>query len=144
MNGTHLHGQKAWRVRAVGDLVLAYHWYNDEPTMFIIPRYRKLRLTHGLKWALPLSAAHELVYADTRGHGVNTVELLAKAERCAKIIGLDGDRQAIFGICDLIMSGLVDLISMPPTPAAFAAEQEALGGTMALKVDGKTVIEREV
>jgi hypothetical protein len=144
MSGILLGGPKAWKVRAVGDLVLAYHWYNDEPTMFIYPRYRRLRLTKATPWGLPLTAAHELVNAGTKGHGVNSAELLAKSERCAELMGFQNDRQAVFAIADLILSGLTDLIHMPPTPEAFLREEAPVGGTMQLVVDGKTVLEKDV
>lgn len=149
MSGVTLGGETAWKVRAVGDMVVAYHWVRDEPTMFIYPRFRRLRLAKATPWGLPLSGAHELVLAGTKGGGVNSRELLAKAERCAKCMGITCDISAIHQIADLILSGLDDLIQMPPTPARLlqAQERDATGhdgGVMQLRANGKTVMEREV
>lgn len=144
MSGITLGGERAWKVLADGDLVVAYHWFNDEPTMFIYPRYRRMMLNKAIPWGLPLSAAHELVNADTHGHGVNTDELLAKASRCAEKIGYGDDRQAIFKIADLILAGLDDLVRMPPTPQQFLKDEQPAVGTLQIKEGGKIIAEREV
>lgn len=146
MSGVILGGETAWKVRAVGDLVVAYHWIKDEPSMLIYPRYRRLMLSKAVPWALPLSGAHELVLADSKGHGVNTKELLAKAERCAQCMGIHGDRQAIMRIADLILAGLDDLINMPPTPARLLKQDQGIpgDGVMQLRENGKVIVEREV
>lgn len=143
--GILLGGPKAWKVRAVGDLVLAYHWVNDEPTMFIYPRYRRMMLTMVVPWGLPLQGAHELVHTDTKGTGVNTEELLAKATRCASLIGFGSDARAVMKIADLILSGLDDLIRMPPTPdELLKPDIKPADGTMKVVENGKVIIEREV
>lgn len=142
--GITLGGDRAWKVRAVGDMVLAYHWFKDEPTMFIYPRYRRLRITEVRPWGLPLAAAHELVHAGTKGHGVNTEELMAKAARCAECMGIADDMHATIGIADLILSGLDDLINMPPTPQAFVRDEQPAVGTMTMIEGGKVIAEREV
>lgn len=144
--GFTLGGPTAWKVRAVGDLVIAYHWVNDEPTMFIYPRYRRLLARKVVPWGMPLPAAHELVHADSKGAGVNSEELLAKATRCAHLIGFGDDRNAIFRIADLILAGLDDLIHMPPTPRQIEEQQSPVkqGDVLQLKKDGEIVFEQEM
>ena len=146
MRGFTLGGDTAWKVRAVGDLVIAYHWVNDEPTMFVYPRYRRMMARSVVPWGLPLPAAHELVSADSKGHGVNSDELLAKATRCAEMIGFGGDRNAIFKIADLILAGLDDLVRMPPTPRHIEDQQAPAkqGDVIQLKQDGQIIFEQEL
>lgn len=143
MHGFTLGGSTAWRVRAKGDLVAAFHWYQDEPTLFIFPRYSRLMVNNIVPYGLPLSVAHELVEDGVAGRPDLKV-LLDKAATAGQLMGMD-DPKSIHRIADLMLECLDDLCDMPPTPAAFRAQQARQqgkpDGVIQLRADGKTVFE---
>lgn len=145
MAGFTVGGETAWKVRAKGDLGVAFHWVGGEPSLVLYPLHRTFRLTKGVPYCLPLSSAHEVVSEGTHGEGVDASALMAKATRAAEVMGLDTEFSTVSRIADAILESLDDLCDMPPDPAK--GQQPADNtptGELALKVGGETVFETEV
>lgn len=144
MSGFVIGGETAWKVRAHKDIGLAWHWVNSEPSLVVYPLHRHLRLNKAIPFVLPIDCAHEVVRPGTKGEGVDSAALLEKASTAAMVMGLGNDWQAIRSVADAILSGIDELLDMPPEPDWHEKRQKAKPvGELALKVDGKTVIETE-
>jgi hypothetical protein len=143
MSGLVIGGDTAWRVRSKGDIGLAYHWVAGEASMVIYPLSRGMRMMGGMPYVLPMSAAHELVLPDSGGEGVNAEELIRKAERAAEVIGAKGDQFIIRKIADILLEGLDELCDMPPEPDHLQ-KKVAPTGEATFKVDGQTIVERDI
>jgi hypothetical protein len=138
-------GDKAWKVMPFRDLVIAYHWINDEPTMVLYPRNRVLRYSGAVPYGLPLASCHELVKADTKGVGVDTVALLTKARTAAEVMGMGGDYSAIRNVADCLLHGIDDLLRMPPTPdEVLASERPAPIGEFTFRENGEIIKQGEL
>lgn len=142
--GLMLGGPKAWRVFSKGDLVLAFHWIGEEPSMVLFPARGRSLLRRCIPYCLPLSAAHELVKDGTDGAIVDSEVLWEKASRAASVMGFDGDFSIARQAADLILNHLDDLCDMPPVPSVLIEqERKAPTGELAIKVAGETVFEGE-
>jgi hypothetical protein len=135
-------GSSAWKAYSRGDIGVAFHWLNNEPAMVIYALHRGMRLSGSVPYALPLSAAHELVKDGTGGHEVNSEVLVVKATKAAEVIGAPGDQFIIRKIADAMLEGLDALCDMPPEPArgqVAPVEQ----GTVQFRADGKVLWEKD-
>lgn len=132
-------GDKAWKVRQAGPVVVAYHWIGGEPAMAIFPSLPR----HGAgTFVIPLDQAW--AYADSKT-GAPTPYLLEATIRAADVLCMDQDRSTLRAIADAIVDGLPDLIVMPPEPDWVArGVDKAVMAELSLKADGQTVVEREV
>jgi hypothetical protein len=135
-------GTSAWKVYSKGDIGVAFHWVNREPAMVIYALHRGLRISGSVPYALPLSAAHELVKDGTGGVEVDSMRLIEKATKAAEVIGAPGDQFLITKIADAMLEGLDTLCDMPPEPAKgqVRPEQE---GTVQFRANGKTLWEKD-
>lgn len=129
-------GEKAWKVRVQGDLVIAYHWVNREPAMVLFPLRRRLG---AVPYIIPLPMAH--TYA--RSNGYPTPECIEKAFIAAQVMAMDVTKATIHNIVTAILDNLEDLIWMPPEPRSLI-ERLPGAGEIALLIDGKKVVEGEV
>lgn len=134
--GVILGGDTAWKVRAKGDIVCAYHWINAEPALCLYPRQKKLGAG---AYVIALSVAH--LYA--RSDGYPTRYLIEASGRAAAVMGMDVTGFTIHRIADIIIDGLEDLVKMPPEPPMPKKKGRHLG-EISLKSDGKVIAEGEV
>jgi hypothetical protein len=138
MSGFVVGGDSAWKVRSKGDIGVAFHWVNKEPSVVIYPLHRGMRLTGGVPFVMPLSSAHELVAEG--GEEVNAQALIEKAAKAAELLGAPGDRFLTHKIADALLESLDDLCDMPPEPPANPKRPKGEDSVI-LKADGQTVFE---
>jgi hypothetical protein len=138
MSGFVVGGDTAWKVRSKGDIGVAFHWVNQEPSVVIYPLNRGLRLAGAVPYVMPLSAAHELVAEG--GEEVNAQALIEKAAKAAELLGAPGDRFITHRIADALLEALDDLCDMPPEPPAGQGRPKGQD-SLILKADGQTVFE---
>lgn len=132
-------GDKAWKIRRAGPVVVAYHWINEEPAMVVFPA---LPRQGAGAFVIPLDQAW--AYADSQT-GAPTPHLLEATTRAADVMCMDQDRSTLRAIADAIVDGLPDLIVMPPEPDWVARGiDKAVSAELTLKAGGQTVVEREV
>ena len=106
-----LGGEFALKVHRYGELVLALQYVNTEPAMVIWSHTRR-----GGAFAICLSAAHQ--YTDDE-------YLVFSAMAAAIQIGYEPSDKSVVGkIADLILSGLDELVRMPPEPTAAVSRRE--------------------
>jgi hypothetical protein len=129
-------GEKAWKVRTQGDLVVAYHWINREPAMVLFPLRRRLG---AVPFVIPLPAA----YTYARSNGYPTMECFQKAFIAARVMAMDVTRTTIHSIVTVILDGLEDLIKMPPEPPVLVQRLPNVG-EIALMLDGKPLVQGEI
>jgi len=134
--GLILGGPTAWKVRAKGDIVIAYHWINGEPAMCLYPRVKKLGAA---AFVLPLSVAHEYVRPD----GYPTREMVVRCAKAAAVMGFGIERFTIRRIADIICDGIEDLVKMPPLPRTLRKTGKAVG-EIRLQHAGKTIAAGEI
>lgn len=133
-------GEKAWRKYVKGDIGVSFQWVNNEPAMILFP-VRRQKLDAGA-FVICLSAAH--LYAQNDGHPALHY-CIPKAIEAAKIMGMSVDKLTIHRIVDVILDAMPDLVSMPPEPNWAQIEKRGdTAGELVIKVDGETIMEREV
>lgn len=134
-------GAKAWKVRQHGDIGVSFQWVNEEPAMILFPLRRSLA-TAGA-YVIALSAAFR--YADSKT-GAPTPYLIRQSIAAAQQLGFSPtDTFASRKIAEVIVDSLPDLVDMPPEPTGMNADQTASAiGEMSIKLDGKTIAERDV
>lgn len=135
-------GESAWKAYSRGDIGVAFHWIQNEPALVIYALHRGMRLSGSVPYALPLSAAHELVKDGSGGTEVNSEVLVMKATKAAEVIGAPGDQFIIRKIADVMLEGLDALCDMPPEPAK-GQVRPAEEGTVQLRANGKTLWEKD-
>jgi hypothetical protein len=128
--GVLIGGDKAWKVRRKGELVISYQWLNEEPTMIIFPARPSGKAGC---YAIGLSAAYK--YADSET-GAPTEYLIRQADVAAEVMGMFATRDTLRTIATVIVDGLPDLVEMPPVPDIFNPLPK---GEMKLQLDGKTI-----
>ena len=110
----------------------------EEPALLIVPANRN----RGGVYALCLSSLFKYVQPDGYPNVQACMEMAFKAK---EVLGFDPEDKAVTkDIIDLVVYAAPDLVSMPPTKAMFDAEKHQFVGEMAVKIDGETVMEREV
>lgn len=133
-------GAKAWKVRQHGDIGVSFQWVNDEPAMILFPARRSLPGAGA--YVICLSAAFK--YADSKT-GAPTPFLVQASVMAAKQLGFSPtDTFAARKIAEVIVDSLPDLVDMPPEPQQFNQAQQQAIGEMSIKLNGKTIAEREV
>lgn len=133
-------GPKAWKVRQHGDIGVSFQWVNEEPAMILFPARRSLPGSGA--YVICLSAAFK--YADSKT-GAPTPFLVQASAMAVKQLGfMETDSFAARKIAEVIVDSLPDLVDMPPEPQQFNQAQQQAIGEMSIKVDGKTIAEREV
>lgn len=120
-NGTpyvELGGDRAWRQRTLGDIVISYQWIDlrpwgcleeqgPEPVMVLFAAAR--RMEAGAK-VIRQRDAH--MYATNKGNP--SKNLLVSAWDAANTLGFDAnDRSVVKRMIDAIVDGIPDLIAMP-------------------------------
>lgn len=135
-----LGGAKAWQVKVKGDVVIAYHWVNNEPAMCL---YKKgaMMVNRPGSYVIPLESAFK--YADSKT-GMPTPYAVQQAAKAAEVMGFFPDRSTVTRIVDAILDGLIDLIEMPPEPAGLNRKDTDAVGEILIKVGGKTIKEGEI
>lgn len=133
-------GEDAWKVRNLGDIVVAYHWVNDEPAMVLYPR-----ISNGSRASaiIGLSAAYK--YADSR-RGEPTAYLLERGFQITRHLGMVVTSGTVRKVVDAIVEGLPDLIAMPPEPPELELTRrlkEGRAGEVVLTADGEKIAEFE-
>lgn len=136
----HLGGKGAWKQRVFGDVVVAFHWVNEEPAMCLYPKFPRMLGNRGA-FIVCLSVAHR--YAKSNGDPIAEY-LIPKAIEAARVMGMDETRATVKRIADAILECIPDLVKMPPEPARLAEPQGRVIGSMALIANGKTIHEEEV
>jgi hypothetical protein len=84
-----LGGDKAWRIRVFGDVVVAFHWVNGEPAMCLYPKRPRMYGNRGA-FIVCLSAAHK--YAHANGYAIPEY-MIPKALEAARVMGMDETRR---------------------------------------------------
>jgi hypothetical protein len=141
MSGFVVGGTSAWRVRSKGDIGVAFHWVNKEPSVVIYPLHRGMRVMGAVPYVMPLSVAHELVKDGSGGAEVNTEVLVEKSTKAAEVIGAPGDAYIIHKIADAMLEALDDLCDMPPEPAKGQVRREE--GLVQFRANGRTLWEKD-
>lgn len=139
--GVVIGGEKAWRRYRKGDIAIAYHWINGEPSMVLFPGNRTASKSV-VPFVIPLSVGHQYVNSD--GHP-NLLNAMSAAVDAAQCLGMAPEMSTVHRIIDAIVEGMPDLVMMPPEPSW--ANQPRPGpavGELAIKVDGRTVHEAPV
>lgn len=147
-------GQQAYKLfsPSSGPVNVALRWFaedsrqEEKPAMFIYPKPHVKREKAGA-FVIPLSLAYQYQDLDLSSRSDLTT-IMSAARDAALAMKLDPDKYTITSICDAIFNYLPELIAMPPkrmviTEKAEQADQESIG-EMAIKLDGKTIAEREV
>lgn len=137
--GITVGGPGAWKVKRKGDIAIAFHWINREPTMVLFPvRPNTLGAT---ACCIPLESAFKYARSD----GFPTPYCIEQAAKYALLMGMYSDRFTIHRIADAILESIEDLLDMPPEPRALQEKRRGrVVGEMTLKSDGKTIGEKEV
>lgn len=135
-----LGGTKAWKVKLKGDVVIAYHWVNNEPAMCLYKKGAMLVNRPGA-FVIPLESAFK--YAESKT-GMPTPYAIKRAVTAAEVMGFFPDRSTVIRIVDAILDGLVELIEMPPEPTGLNRKDTDAVGEILLKIGGKTVVEGEI
>jgi hypothetical protein len=139
--GVVIGGEKAWKVRRLGDLGIAYHWINGEPAMCLFP-IRKRIATAG-SFVIPIESSFKYVHSN--GHPNIEYFKFAAAE-AAETMGFSREDKFIKRkIIDAIADGMSDLIEMPPEPPDMVSKavQENVG-EMSMIMDGEVIAEKEL
>jgi hypothetical protein len=140
-----LGGERAWRQRVVGDIVVSYQWLDlkswgdpgaedePEPCMCLFPAHRRLETG-----AYTIPQRNAWAYADSKT-GKPTGALFTTAHRAAMTLGFDqNDKAAFFRILDIIVDGIPDLIDMPGTqPSALEIKKPVMGIEISASAAGK-------
>jgi hypothetical protein len=136
--GITVGGAGAWKVKRMGDIAIAFHWINREPTMVLFPvRPNTLGAT---ACCIPLESAFKYANAD----GYPTPYCIEQAAKYALLMGMYSDRFTIHRIADAILENIEDLLDMPPEPRAMREKRGRVVGEMTLKSGGKTVGGKEI
>jgi hypothetical protein len=127
-------GKGAWKVKRKGDIAIAFHWINRDPSMVIFPvRPNTLGAT---ACVIPLESAFK--YAEKTGYP--TPYCIAQAAKFAALMGMYTDRFTIHRIADAILESIEDLLDMPPEPRAHElARRGRVIGEITLKSGDKVI-----
>lgn len=129
-------GPSCWKSRQHGDLLVAFHWVNQEPAMVLFPLRRRLGAA---AYIIPLESAH--TYANREGYP--TAEAIGKCVVAAQIMAMDTNKSTIHGILTAILDNLEDLVKMPPQPRGLEKKSPVIGEGR-LIADGETIAETEI
>lgn len=137
-------GPTAWKVVSRGEVAVAFHWYNGEPSMVLFPTKKRsiLDVRQVVPYVLPLASAHELVKDGSGGEGIDGEVLLNKARTAVEVMGFGDDPFLARKVADLILDHIDDLCDMPPEPETLA-RRNAPTGELTVNVDGETVFQGE-
>lgn len=141
-----LGGERAWRQRVIGDIVVSYQWLDlralgdaaaepePEPCLCLFPAFRRLETG---AYTIPQRNAY--AYVDNRGNP--TPQLLMSAMRAADTLGFDpNDRAAVKRMIDVIVEGIPDLIDMPSEqPGALGIKRAVRGVEVEVKAGGRAM-----
>ena len=127
-----LGGEKAYKIRVIGDIVCSYQWVNEEPAMVLFPKIKRT-FTNGA-FVLCLSAAWKYT---------NVNYLVSQSFAAAKQLGFEDSKFVAHQIADIIIEGIPDLVEMPPVPTQEQKLEESIG-EMLLKVDGEIIKHEEI
>lgn len=133
-------GEKAWLVRFLGDIGIAYHWLDNEPAMFLFPCKKEGQVS---VFVIPLPSAYNYV----KSNGDPDLDYLnPTALKAAVHMGfMRTDRYVIRSIIDAICDGMPDLVSMPPEPKDHVEQAVQNNvGEMSLTIDGETIAQKEI
>lgn len=135
-----LGGDKAWKQRVLGDIVISYQWINGEPAMILFPKKRPT-LESGA-FAVALSAAFQYV----KSNGDPDLNyIMPQAFQAAKVMGFFPDKAIITRIIDAITDGIPDLVEMPPIrPGYDEQKSKEVIGEMNIKQDGRVIRTEEI
>lgn len=147
-----LGGERAWRQRVVGDIVVSYQWldlraWNDpgaddgpEPCMCLFPAHRRMETG-----AYTIPQRNAWAYADSRT-GKPTNALFSTAHNAAMTLGFDSnDKAAFFRILDIIVDGIPDLIDMPSDqPNALEIKRPVAGIEISASAGGQRLKEEVI
>lgn len=128
-------GEKAWKVRAQKDLVVAFHWVNGEPSMVLFPQRRRLGAG---AFIITLPVAYR--YAEKNGYP--TRYCIAQAMTAAQVMAMDTTKSTVQNIVEVILDNLEDLIRMPPERPR--EDKSPPLGEATLYVGGKKIAEGEI
>lgn len=145
-----LAGERAWRVRTIGDIVCSYQWIDlrsagdesakgdPEPCMCLYAAHRR---TNAAAYVIPMRNAY--AYVDKKGRP--TPQLLKTSALAAETLGFDmNDRSSITRMLDIICEGIPDLINMPTEqPNALEVRRAKLGMEVTAKAGGQ-VLQEEI
>jgi hypothetical protein len=130
-----LGGETAWKVRRVGPMVLAYHWHNGKPAMFVYPESRQ---TGYGALCIPLESAH--LWAKSDGYP-NLDHAIPTAMKAAPTMGVAVSKPGVKMIVDAVMEGIEDLVKMPPERPQPKGETI---GELTVMDGGRVTSEREI
>lgn len=130
-------GDKAWKVHTQGQLVIAFHWINREPSMVLFPLRKRLG-------CVPFVIPQNMMYAYAKSDGYPTPRCMAQAFVAARVMALDETKSTIENIVSAILDFIPELKNMPPEPQAFNARVMKSIGEIALYEGGKKVLEADI
>jgi hypothetical protein len=129
-------GAKCWRKHRRGDLIAAMHWVNGEPALIFAAANGS-----GGAYAVPLGSAYQYVRSDGYPEPVACACLAADV---AEQLGVGQDKRTLFGITELLLDAVPDLLSMPPEPRLDKAGSGAVVGELVIKSGDRVLAEREI
>lgn len=149
-NGTpmvELGGERAWRKRVIGDIVVSYQWIDlrahgdpnaedgPEPCMCLFPAFRRLEVG-----AVVIPQRNAWAYVDS-ATGQPLEQLYRFAFDAVADLGFDrNDKAAFMRILDIVCEGIPDLKDMPSEqPSSLDLRRHLLGIEAMAKVNGKTI-----
>jgi len=100
-------GPTAWKVKPCGEIVVAFHWVNKEPSMCLYPARKRLG---SAVFVIPLSLAH--AYADRNGYP--TKGAIAQCINAARVMAMEPLKDTVHNILTAVLDNLEDLVRMPP------------------------------
>lgn len=141
-----LGGDRAWRTRVKGDIVVSFQWIqlddiDDQyptPCMCLFPAARHMETA---AYVIPQRNAH--VYATSRGE--QSPALLGLAFKAAVHMGFFPDRATVFRIMDILLENIPDLVRMPSDqPGALNLKRLVHGIEASAAINGKTIHEEVI
>jgi hypothetical protein len=132
-----LGGDKAWKQKIFGDVVVSFQWVNEEPAMVLFAKTPKIKRG---AYCICLSSAFKYVKSD----GYPEEYLIKQSVVAADIMGFEQSSFVCRQIADAILESIEDLVAMPPEPTGMNEKQSRVIGEAIIKVNGETVTEKEV
>ena len=133
-------GGDVYDQRTKGDVIYECKWVDGEPVLLI---YKRTLGSNSPAYMIEMADAHKFALSS----GYATKELMSKyCFEAAKAVGSEHDKATIFRMIDVIVDGIDILLQMPPEPKEIEIANRPSSGNdeLAIKIDGKTVIETVV
>jgi len=128
-------GPTAWKVKPCGEIVVAFHWVNKEPSLCIYPARKR---PGSSVFVIPLGLAH--AYANR--HGYPPDGAIARCMVAAQVMAMEPSKDTVHNILTAILDNLEDLVRMPPE--APQRDKTPALGVATLYSGGSKIAESEI